>query len=57
MVKHFVFAVAGIAVAAAVGAIGLKTAHAGDMPLNKHKNKRTGYECYGTFGTFVRTKY
>ncbi len=33
MVKHFVFAVAGIAVAAAVGAIGLKTAHAGDMPI------------------------
>ena len=33
MVKHFVFAVAGIAVAAAVGAIGLKTVHAGDMPI------------------------
>ncbi len=33
MMKHFVFAVAGIAVAAAVGAVGLKTAHAGDMPI------------------------
>jgi len=31
--KHFVFAVAGIAVAAAVVALGLKTAHAGDMPI------------------------
>ena|SRR6516165_6526591 len=25
--------------------------------LNKHTNSRTGYECYGTFGTYVRTKY
>jgi predicted urease superfamily metal-dependent hydrolase len=33
MMKHFVFAVAGIAVAAAVVALGLKTAHAGDMPI------------------------
>ncbi len=28
-----------------------------DTTLNKHKNNRTGYECYGTFGTYVRTKY
>jgi len=28
-----------------------------DATLNKHKNNRTGYECYGTFGTHVRTKY
>ena len=28
-----------------------------DAKLNKHKNKRTGYECYGTIGIFVRTKY
>lgn len=28
-----------------------------DGALNKHKNSRTGYECYGTFGTYVRTKY
>jgi predicted nucleotidyltransferase component of viral defense system len=28
-----------------------------DATMNKHKNTRTGYECYGTFGTFVRTKY
>ena len=28
-----------------------------DATLNKHKNNRTGYECYGTFGTLVRTKY
>lgn len=28
-----------------------------DATLNKHKNKRTGYECYGTFGTYVKTKY
>ncbi len=28
-----------------------------DATLNKHKNSRTGYECYGTFGTYVRTKY
>lgn len=27
-----------------------------DATLNKHKN-RTGYECYGTFGTYVKTKY
>ena len=28
-----------------------------DATLNKHKNRRTGYECYGTIGSFVRTKY
>ena len=28
-----------------------------DAKLNKHKNKRSGYECYGTIGIFVRTKY
>lgn len=28
-----------------------------DSTLNKHKNNRTGYECYGSFGTYVRTKY
>ncbi len=28
-----------------------------DGTLNKHKSSRTGYECYGTFGTYVRTKY
>ena len=28
-----------------------------DAKLNKHKNKRTGYKCYGTIGIFVRTKY
>jgi len=28
-----------------------------DTTLNKHKNRRTGRDCYGTFGTFVRTKY
>lgn len=28
-----------------------------DATLNKHKNNRTGYECYGTYGTYVRTKY
>ena len=28
-----------------------------DATLNKHKNKRIGYKCYGTIGTFVRTKY
>ena len=28
-----------------------------DAKLNKHKNKRTGYECYGTIGVLVRTKY
>ncbi len=28
-----------------------------DATLNKHKSRRTGYECYGTFGTYVRTKY
>jgi predicted nucleotidyltransferase component of viral defense system len=28
-----------------------------EATLNKHKNRRTGYECYGTFGSYVRTKY
>jgi predicted nucleotidyltransferase component of viral defense system len=28
-----------------------------DGTLNKHKDSRTRYECYGTFGTYVRTKY
>jgi hypothetical protein len=28
-----------------------------DGTLNKHKNNQTAYECYGTFGTYVRTKY
>ncbi|CAN7678092.1 nucleotidyl transferase AbiEii/AbiGii toxin family protein [Mesorhizobium amorphae] len=28
-----------------------------DGTLNTHKNNRTGYECYGTFGTYVTTKY
>jgi len=28
-----------------------------DATLNRHKNKRTGYECYGSIGAFVRTKY
>ena len=28
-----------------------------DANLNKHKNNRTGYDCYGSFGTYVRTKY
>jgi predicted nucleotidyltransferase component of viral defense system len=27
-----------------------------DASLNPHKNK-LGYECYGTYGTYVRTKY
>ncbi len=28
-----------------------------DATLNKHKHKRTGYQCYGTIGKYVRTKY
>lgn len=28
-----------------------------EAALNKHKDKRTGYDCYGTFGIFVKTKY
>ncbi|MCY4350596.1 MAG: nucleotidyl transferase AbiEii/AbiGii toxin family protein [Thiotrichales bacterium] len=28
-----------------------------DAALNKHKHKRTGYQCYGTIGMYVRTKY
>ncbi len=28
-----------------------------DATLNEHKHKRTGYQCYGTIGRYVRTKY
>ena len=28
-----------------------------DATLNKHKNHRTGFECYGAVGTLVKTKY
>ena len=28
-----------------------------DSTLNPHKNARTGYDCYGTYGTYVKTKY
>jgi predicted nucleotidyltransferase component of viral defense system len=28
-----------------------------DAALNDHKNARTGFPCYGTFGTYVKTKY
>lgn len=28
-----------------------------DSTLNKHKNNRTGHDCFGTFGIFVKTKY
>ena len=28
-----------------------------DSTLNKHKHKRTGYQCYGRIGRYVRTKY
>lgn len=28
-----------------------------DTTLNKHKNNRTGYDCYGTYGSYVTTKY
>ena len=28
-----------------------------DATLNKHKHKRNGYQCYGTIGRYVRTKY
>lgn len=28
-----------------------------DGALNPHKNAKTGYDCYGTYGTYVRTKY
>jgi len=28
-----------------------------DSTLNRHKNDRTGYDCYGTYGTYVKTKY
>jgi len=28
-----------------------------DATLNKHRKNRTGYECFGMFGTYVRTKY
>jgi predicted nucleotidyltransferase component of viral defense system len=28
-----------------------------DSTLNPHKNAKTGYDCYGTYGTYVKTKY
>ncbi len=28
-----------------------------DSSLNPHKNTKTGYPCFGSFGTYVRTKY
>jgi predicted nucleotidyltransferase component of viral defense system len=28
-----------------------------DGSLNPHKYSKTGYQCYGTYGTYVRTKY
>ena len=28
-----------------------------DAKLNKHKNRRTGFKCYGTIGSFVGTKH
>ena len=28
-----------------------------DTSMNKHKNNRTGYECYGSYGIHVTTKY
>lgn len=28
-----------------------------DGTLNRHKNDRTGFDCYGTYGTYVKTKY
>ncbi len=28
-----------------------------DGTLNPHKNAKTGYDCYGTYGTYVKTKY
>lgn len=28
-----------------------------DASLNRHKNGKTGYGCYGTIGTYVRTKH
>jgi DNA-directed RNA polymerase subunit RPC12/RpoP len=28
-----------------------------DGTLNPHKNAKTGYDCYGTYGTYVRTKH
>jgi predicted nucleotidyltransferase component of viral defense system len=28
-----------------------------DTKLNRHKNNLTGHECFGAFGTYVRTKY
>lgn len=28
-----------------------------DASMNKHKNNRTGYECYGSYGIYVTTKY
>lgn len=28
-----------------------------DGSLNPHKNPKTGYDCYGTYGTYVKTKF
>ncbi|RJF80715.1 WYL domain-containing protein [Oleomonas cavernae] len=28
-----------------------------DGSLNPHKNRKSGFQCYGTFGTYVTTKY
>ena len=28
-----------------------------DATLNSHKNNKTGYQCYGSIGTYVTTKY
>ena len=28
-----------------------------DSSLNPHKNSKTGYPCFGSFGSYVRTKY
>lgn len=28
-----------------------------DSTLNRHKNAKTGFDCYGTYGTYVKTKY
>jgi hypothetical protein len=28
-----------------------------DATMNPHKNVQTGYDCYGTYGIYQRTKY
>jgi predicted nucleotidyltransferase component of viral defense system len=28
-----------------------------DSTLNRHKNGKTGFDCFGTYGTYVKTKY